>query len=142
MSIAPSETEIFSPAPCPTSCPAFCPVFCPFGLAASAMTADKQTNNTIKTAVCAGFLYRSTFLIRPPVSPSPKASGIPSTMRRPDANVSKDAAYSFLTPSPIFRITASSQDISMSLPLRIKASQTSGLNQWMQRIKKLTTLHR
>ena len=77
-----------------------------------------------------GWRYSSRRRIRPLISPpSPKARGIPLILRLPAAKYRREAEYSFFTLPPILPSTASSQDISISLPLRQKASQTRGLNQ-------------
>src|SRR5690554_6445135 len=87
-----------------------------------------------------GFLYSSIFLMLLFAYPSPKAKGVPHTMGRPVERESREAEYSFFTSFASFLMTASSQAISMSLPERKNASHTSGLNQWMQRTRKLTGL--
>ena len=63
----------------------------PFGLAAQRAISPTQT--TAHTAMIHGWgrFQFSRFRMRPPVSPSPKARGIPATMRRPVARLSREA---------------------------------------------------
>ena len=90
-----------------------------------------QTITQIRITQKAGFFHFARFRTRPVGSPSPNARGVPAKRRCPVARFRRDAAYSARTSSPSFRMTASSQLISISRPANTNAAQTNGLNQWM-----------